>query len=132
MNTLCRTADALVALRKESVDRNLISLSVSTMMSWSLSARRAWIEIMQPGLHLQKISVALRKESVDRNLRRMSYRLFLPVALRKESVDRNGSGRKDANENHQVALRKESVDRNRPPRCRRRAKPGRSPQGERG
>ena len=64
---------------------------------------------MQPGLHLQKISVALRKESVDRNLRRMSYRLFLPVALRKESVDRNFVGQRTT-----VGL------------C------GRSPQGERG
>ena len=101
----------MVALRKESVDRNLISLSVSTMMSWSLSARRAWIEIMQPGLHLQKISVALRKESVDRNARHNARMSRIVVALRKESVDRNkvqlrGSLRKV------VALRKESVDRN--------------------
>ena len=34
-----------VALRKESVDRNLISLAVSVYFAESLSARRAWIEM---------------------------------------------------------------------------------------
>ena len=57
-----------VALRKESVDRNVNSHS---------STRR-------------KVIVALRKESVDRN---STYVIRLPrcqvVALRKESVDRN-------------------------------------------
>ena len=37
---------SLVALRKESVDRNIIALVVRLMYSWSLSARRAWIEIV--------------------------------------------------------------------------------------
>ena len=35
-----------VALRKESVDRNLLSLILLTMFILSLSARRAWIEIV--------------------------------------------------------------------------------------
>ena len=56
-----------VALRKESVDRNLA-----------------------PAMPSQEIFVALRKESVDRN---NSFSLNingpLKVALRKESVDRN-------------------------------------------
>ena len=57
----------LVALRKESVDRNLKSKS---------------------GLNVKH--VALRKESVDRNLRCwMRSAHTLTVALRKESVDRN-------------------------------------------
>ena len=34
-----------VALRKESVDRNRITRGGSGVGSWSLSARRAWIEI---------------------------------------------------------------------------------------
>ena len=56
-----------VALRKESVDRNLIGC-----------VDRA-IDI-----------VALRKESVDRNLKnRRNKNPMLKVALRKESVDRN-------------------------------------------
>ena len=56
-----------VALRKESVDRNIICLSF-----------------------FAKSIVALRKESVDRNC--ADLRLVAPlhaVALRKESVDRN-------------------------------------------
>ena len=79
----------IVALRKESVDRNVSGdlggtvtrLSLSARRAWieiellemmicgysSLSARRAWIEIavIQPGY--MKAMVALRKESVDRN-----------------------------------------------------------------
>ena len=34
----------------------------------SLSARRAWIEMLNPYEICQGLSVALRKESVDRNL----------------------------------------------------------------
>ena len=55
-----------VALRKESVDRNLLPLV----------------------LILQK-TVALRKESVDRNAGKAPYMENAVVALRKESVDRN-------------------------------------------
>ena len=57
-----------VALRKESVDRN-VNLRV---------------------VDGSKSSVALRKESVDRNLLAIRAALARPcVALRKESVDRN-------------------------------------------
>ena len=35
----------VVALRKESVDRNLVALKGCQVQAWSLSARRAWIEI---------------------------------------------------------------------------------------
>ena len=35
--------------------------------SASLSARRAWIEIIFPPVDTSSVSVALRKESVDRN-----------------------------------------------------------------
>ena len=59
--------DALaVALRKESVDRNMVSM------------------MARP----QSI-VALRKESVDRNMSPPASRYCFRVALRKESVDRN-------------------------------------------
>ena len=102
----------LVALRKESVDRNILRGNEKWKQSASLSARRAWIEIASSQTGCTGRSVALRKESVDRNF---ALSTCLPpcgdVALRKESVDRN----------HQlmaraiwapVALRKESVDRN--------------------
>ena len=75
----------------------------------SLSARRAWIEIIDYIIDYVNDAVALRKESVDRN--------FCLVARLIQFF---------------VALRKESVDRNRRWRLGRSAGAGRSPQGERG
>ena len=85
----------MVALRKESVDRNFDiryttsprPRSLSARRAWieiltddvstggkikSLSARRAWIEILTDDVSTGGKIVALRKESVDRNL-------FLPL-----------------------------------------------------
>ena len=62
----------------------------SNWMYQSLSARRAWIEIVIFRFPPLQIPVALRKESVDRNS--FWFSLFscpALVALRKESVDRN-------------------------------------------
>ena len=103
---------------------------------WSLSARRAWIEIIgvKP-LASDQRGVALRKESVDRNEECAGSRVVLhEVALRKESVDRNIMHMRQSTatekslsarrawieipsryrnrQSHLVALRKESVDRN--------------------
>ena len=62
-------AGGVVALRKESVDRNRIDKS-QLWVDWrSLSARRAWIEIYTPQEEFEIDEVALRKESVDRNRR---------------------------------------------------------------
>ena len=62
-----KAVGSLVALRKESVDRNSHSPFAMFRLIRSLSARRAWIEIACP-LGPQAIyPVALRKESVDRN-----------------------------------------------------------------
>ena len=55
----------------------------------SLSARRAWIEIIDYIIEYVNDAVALRKESVDRNMLFLSFRAAVGVALRKESVDRN-------------------------------------------
>ena len=58
----------LVALRKESVDRNPGVALYRRRSGRSLSARRAWIEmamVCQTGFDCR---VALRKESVDRNV----------------------------------------------------------------
>ena len=144
----------IVALRKESVDRNLSEIEAAGYYGMSLSARRAWIEILAAGRKAVEKGVALRKESVDRNAYMDSMPQTATVALRKESVDRNSilagictfyleslSARRAWIEmpfcrqiyrRELVALRKESVDRNfgrsRPQRPSR----GRSPQGERG
>ncbi len=82
-----------VALRKESVDRNLRVCASNSWEISSLSARRAWIEISWDSAKKIWRRVALRKESVDRNILTCDeYRKYRDVALRKESVDRNISG----------------------------------------
>ena len=58
----------LVALRKESVDRNSDKDADWVRVYVSLSARRAWIEITYVTRLPRAQVVALRKESVDRNL----------------------------------------------------------------
>ena len=78
-----------VALRKESVDRNLVASVLAVSRAWSLSARRAWIEIRNAETLNALACVALRKESVDRNTIVSAVLLMYNVALRKESVDRN-------------------------------------------
>ena len=116
------------------MDRNVVMLLLLTSLTRSLSARRAWIEIIKKGRARRPGQVALRKESVDRNqwikaqypgcrlslsARRawieITYVARLPraqvVALRKESVDRNLAWH-CISEDVSVALRKESVDRN--------------------
>ena len=82
----------MVALRKESVDRNHTNVLPSVEVKPSLSARRAWIEIIARMVPRTARLVALRKESVDRNMGRPRAHLARGcVALRKESVDRNPS-----------------------------------------
>ena len=58
----------MVALRKESVDRNNFDRWPQHLCCGSLSARRAWIEIATPVVTSTAGVVALRKESVDRNI----------------------------------------------------------------
>ena len=69
-NLLCLPSSLrlLVALRKESVDRNAVPDLGERYVRESLSARRAWIEIMARLSHFKTRRVALRKESVDRNV----------------------------------------------------------------
>ena len=91
------------------MDRNICPTRLRPTVATSLSARRAWIEILLMWYQCNTVVVALRKESVDRN----------NAVVRKLG----GIG---------VALRKESVDRNYVSREWRTIRPGRSPQGERG
>ena len=70
-----------VALRKESVDRNTEKWPYSDFHNLSLSARRAWIE-MVIDFPLDKFdAVALRKESVDRNMRWVAARINTIASL---------------------------------------------------
>ena len=123
-----------VALRKESVDRNMWWGVRKAVGSLSLSARRAWIEINMSCNAAKLWVVALRKESVDRNthsqggiLRRalsLSARRAWIEILRRELLQRlfpSLSARRAWIEILRrellqrlfpVALRKESVDRN--------------------
>ena len=112
--TVIRTSiGCVVALRKESVDRNITLPPFYAFSKRSLSARRAWIEILRKITITIDDVVALRKESVDRNLNRRFRTIKHPkVALRKESVDRNSLWGRLYKALPAVALRKESVDRN--------------------
>ena len=67
MSAIPPAAFQQVALRKESVDRNAFAAWPGTRACASLSARRAWIEILYRQGFGYPVEVALRKESVDRN-----------------------------------------------------------------
>ena len=64
-------------------------VGICLCVGWSLSARRAWIEIAPVAANNDYEPVALRKESVDRNCALSGKPCAGNVALRKESVDRN-------------------------------------------
>ena len=49
------------------MDRNPIDVMAVSALPESLSARRAWIEILSRSMLSVRLLVALRKESVDRN-----------------------------------------------------------------
>ena len=67
MNWLRTAGVEDVALRKESVDRNCDLEPIKNPEAVSLSARRAWIEMLMQCQAKKYSGVALRKESVDRN-----------------------------------------------------------------
>ena len=78
-----------VALRKESVDRN-VTLDVAVVPSeQSLSARRAWIEIAIANTVISCFtSLSARRAWIEIRLF-STPTAWYRVALRKESVDRN-------------------------------------------
>ena len=121
----------VVALRKESVDRNIFSCI--NKKKWPVALRKESVDRNDSKEVCSGVlsSVALRKESVDRNVWRVVCLPCTIVALRKESVDRN-TNILYSREGFTVALRKESVDRNSTAFCRAIPLNCRSPQGERG
>ena len=95
------------------MDRNNAPGYLLILRVASLSARRAWIEILYRVYFYSPFRVALRKESVDRNTGCSLLKTKKGgVALRKESVDRNSASCPRVSAGSSVALRKESVDRN--------------------
>ena len=79
----------MVALRKESVDRNFLPFSAVFVPLWSLSARRAWIEIDFVTRDADRVeSLSARRAWIEMTWKPQTTYWSL-VALRKESVDRN-------------------------------------------
>ena len=124
----------LVALRKESVDRNGLCEGVFLLRKMSLSARRAWIEMCDVSLNYKEVLVALRKESVDRNKTQMgellnqckslsARRAWIEMAVTSEVSDRVPLASLSARRAW-IEIRRTSHDFP-APKCR-------SPQGERG
>ena len=101
--------------------------------AWSLSARRAWIEIETRSSVSQTVDVALRKESVDRNSSTIIYimvfvkslsarRAWIEIVVEYKKAKekaRSLSARRAWIEMAELAKRGEELK-------------GRSPQGERG
>ena len=101
----------VVALRKESVDRNTTRGIGGQHVIGSLSARRAWIEMVsKSALMVLRASLSARRAWIEMRyhsrlpntpkslsarrawieiIHRGPYHFYLGVALRKESVDRN-------------------------------------------
>ena len=101
----------MVALRKESVDRNTFTSYTIDNESRSLSARRAWIEIgcaALPSMGCESLSA--RRAWIEI----VSFRGhgFCPrVALRKESVDRNNKAVKQlAKDNGSLSARRAWIE----------------------
>ena len=106
-----RTID-IVALRKESVDRNHTKPRKCQSSRTSLSARRAWIEMLASRLvDMSAASLSARRAWIEISTQ-CRLKLSKCVALRKESVDRNYIIKVTGEPPAAVALRKESVDRN--------------------
>ena len=145
----------IVALRKESVDRNCNAEKMNMQNRLSLSARRAWIEMLESITAQVWRPVALRKESVDRNnyyttqyvngimslsarrawIEIIKYRTMVVLCVTSLSARRAWieiGAQTSRYGSHCVALRKESVDRNHGLSKNSAKSSCRSPQGERG
>ena len=90
-NRLADMSDAWhrVALRKESVDRNRLIRLLRVLLIWSLSARRAWIEITLCLLFRPVVGSLSARRAWIEIIKFVNIRVLDGVALRKESVDRN-------------------------------------------
>ena len=122
----------LVALRKESVDRNYI-IKITRNTPAAVALRKESVDRNKYVVQCRKtLGVALRKESVDRNKNHIffTHSLNLSLSARRAWIEIPAGCWRDAR--RAVALRKESVDRNNIVSASFRACTSRSPQGERG
>ena len=72
------------------MDRNLLILLGLVSMIWSLSARRAWIEMSYLSMEtLCQVSLSARRAWIEIHTFPLNDVTHGGVALRKESVDRN-------------------------------------------
>ena len=90
----------------------MLDLRLADMSDASLSARRAWIEILTSIIIKQGKTVALRKESVDRNSIEPANLTVSITSLSARRAWIEIGARPNGQQNAVVALRKESVDRN--------------------
>ena len=68
-----KTDEEIVALRKESVDRNMLFVLLGFSFVLSLSARRAWIEIRYAGIFIDAVdamSLSARRAWIEISARR--------------------------------------------------------------
>ena len=105
------SAGPVVALRKESVDRNFPAPVIMCSTATSLSARRAWIEIT----HCQTVSRTIQSLSARRAWIEITsdadwVRVYVSLSARRAWIEIAGA--RPARQRSRVALRKESVDRN--------------------
>ena len=114
------------------MDRNSGGAFARPLAAWSLSARRAWIEISGVDFAEDWLkSLSARRAWIEMQNQKAASNRY-NVALRKESVDRNNRRLGAVHNAKIVALRKESVDRNNAMQIVVVIVHGRSPQGERG
>ena len=100
-----------VALRKESVDRNISPPPQIKPVRGSLSARRAWIEIFSRRLtHHLSGSLSARRAWIEMSGHRQAHTSPTSLSARRAWIEITVVTAKDWAS--VVALRKESVDRN--------------------
>ena len=115
------------------MDRNLSMGLDGRFKLWSLSARRAWIEISSVylGYMKRKRSLSARRAWIEMLLRSAYYSPSPSLSARRAWIEMPWL-LSSVSDSLPVALRKESVDRNSDGVVSGSADYGRSPQGERG
>ena len=101
-----------VALRKESVDRNMGCPRAHLARGWSLSARRAWIEMPIRAALARPCVVALRKESVDRNAHpgRVGAALCRSLSARRAWIEMRLKNRKKRHNKRSLSARRAWIE----------------------